>query len=277
MALIKCPNCGKEISDKAVSCVNCGFTTRNDNIVDLEGDFNSNNKKTRWKIIIVIITILIIMTAIIVVKIVSNNKVDEVSQSVMNDIDSIGEVTLDDAELIEKTISRYSTLTEKQKNQVKNYSVLLDAEDQLRQLQQNEENQIRENFNNAVIDMYLCAIDCEQIIGNLRELWDDDITHVESVFVNDATWNDNMYQALVKSYLKSDLIISTREDIADLQEANKVVVEDNKDLINWPDNMSEEKELYDELYGYYLNLYDSATNPSGNYISYCSNTNDYIE
>ena len=25
MALIKCPECGKEVSDKASSCINCGF------------------------------------------------------------------------------------------------------------------------------------------------------------------------------------------------------------------------------------------------------------
>ena len=25
MALIKCPECGKEISDKAEMCINCGF------------------------------------------------------------------------------------------------------------------------------------------------------------------------------------------------------------------------------------------------------------
>ena len=25
MALIKCPNCGKEISDKAIKCVECGY------------------------------------------------------------------------------------------------------------------------------------------------------------------------------------------------------------------------------------------------------------
>ncbi len=25
MALIKCPGCGKEISDKASTCINCGF------------------------------------------------------------------------------------------------------------------------------------------------------------------------------------------------------------------------------------------------------------
>ena len=25
MALIKCPECGKEISDKSVDCIKCGF------------------------------------------------------------------------------------------------------------------------------------------------------------------------------------------------------------------------------------------------------------
>lgn len=31
MALIKCPECGKEISDKAVICINCGFPLQQDN------------------------------------------------------------------------------------------------------------------------------------------------------------------------------------------------------------------------------------------------------
>lgn len=29
MALIKCPECGKEISDRAVSCPHCGYPIKN--------------------------------------------------------------------------------------------------------------------------------------------------------------------------------------------------------------------------------------------------------
>lgn len=29
MALIKCPECGKEVSDKAEKCINCGYPLRN--------------------------------------------------------------------------------------------------------------------------------------------------------------------------------------------------------------------------------------------------------
>ena len=31
MALIKCPTCGEEISDKAVQCVHCGATLKEEN------------------------------------------------------------------------------------------------------------------------------------------------------------------------------------------------------------------------------------------------------
>ena len=57
-------------------------------------------------------------------------KVDAVAQKVMNDIDSIAEVELSDKELIEKLEQTYSTLTDKQKEQIDNYAVLLNARDE---------------------------------------------------------------------------------------------------------------------------------------------------
>lgn len=59
------------------------------------------------------------------------NTIDEVSQKVMDDIDSIGTVELEDEKLIIKIEEVYSTLTDKQKEQVKNYATLLDARDKL--------------------------------------------------------------------------------------------------------------------------------------------------
>lgn len=38
MALIKCPECGREISDKAASCPGCGYPVENGNIVDTRSD-----------------------------------------------------------------------------------------------------------------------------------------------------------------------------------------------------------------------------------------------
>lgn len=56
---------------------------------------------------------------------------DEVVKKVSDDIDSIGEVTLDDEVLINKTYVIYNTLTDKQKNQIDNYADLLEAMDEI--------------------------------------------------------------------------------------------------------------------------------------------------
>lgn len=79
-------------------------------------------------------------------------KTDEVSQKIIDDINAIGTVELDDAELITKTLERYNTLTDKQKEQVTNYSVLLDAEDELETLKKNESDASEENNNELSSD-----------------------------------------------------------------------------------------------------------------------------
>ena len=79
--------------------------------------------KSRLKVISALLPFFIILS--------SCGKIDEVSKKVMDDIDSIGEVELSDQQLIERIESTYATLTDKQKEQVTNYAVLLNARDNL--------------------------------------------------------------------------------------------------------------------------------------------------
>ncbi len=69
----------------------------------------------------------------------ANTSVDSLSEKMINDIDSIGEVELEDEELINKLVERYSTLTESQKEQITNYATLLIAQDKLDELKKEEE------------------------------------------------------------------------------------------------------------------------------------------
>lgn len=62
---------------------------------------------------------------------------DPLSQKMIDDIDSIGEVTLDDEQLILQLIERYATLTDEQKEKVTNYVDLLTAQDELNNLMEN--------------------------------------------------------------------------------------------------------------------------------------------
>ncbi len=65
MALIKCPECGKEVSELAVSCPNCGFTINKSNeqtisyigSENIEGDVNKKNVKKRYHLWIAILII----------------------------------------------------------------------------------------------------------------------------------------------------------------------------------------------------------------------------
>ena len=61
-------------------------------------------------------------------------EIDPVSQKVMDDIESIGEITLEDEELIIKIKDTYNSLSDNQKDQVENYIDLLEAEEKLEEL-----------------------------------------------------------------------------------------------------------------------------------------------
>jgi len=63
-----------------------------------------------------------------------SKSVDPVSQKMIDDIESIGDVTEEDEAIIKKLLERYSTLTDQQKEQVSNYNILLEAEDKIDQL-----------------------------------------------------------------------------------------------------------------------------------------------
>lgn len=68
-------------------------------------------------------------------------KIDDASQKIIDDINSIGDVSLTDQELIEKIEKTYSTLTDKQKDQINNYAILLEARDSLDELIKQAETQ----------------------------------------------------------------------------------------------------------------------------------------
>lgn len=52
MALIRCPECGKEISDKAASCPNCGCPMRQERNVYLQEEYGEDEEESNselWK------------------------------------------------------------------------------------------------------------------------------------------------------------------------------------------------------------------------------------
>ena len=70
MALIKCPECGKEISEKATKCPNCGISFINTCLI-----------KMKISVVVFIISIIVIIGCSIYI---SNNKVDAAKERLDN-------------------------------------------------------------------------------------------------------------------------------------------------------------------------------------------------
>ena len=66
-------------------------------------------------------------------------EIDPIAQDTIDKIETLGDITLDDEDMIVKLEKTYSEMTEKQKNQVKNYIDLKNAREELDELKEQEE------------------------------------------------------------------------------------------------------------------------------------------
>lgn len=65
-------------------------------------------------------------------------EIDPIAQDTIDKIETLGDITLDDEDMIVKLEKTYSEMTEKQKNQVKNYIDLKNAREELDELKEKE-------------------------------------------------------------------------------------------------------------------------------------------
>ena len=70
MALIKCPECGKEISDKSPKCVNCGYPLT-------EGSKEQKNNKHKKIFLIIALFIICVLISIVIIFSISNKVTTE--------------------------------------------------------------------------------------------------------------------------------------------------------------------------------------------------------
>lgn len=143
MALITCPECGKQVSTLAEKCTNCGYPVSKMNItvdnpaMDISTMEPVNNqtiateqpKKKHTGLIAVIILALVICIGGAIFA-VTNKLTDSESQQVQqvyNEIASIGAVTLDSGDKINKVENSYNQLSPKCQRHVKNRKELANA------------------------------------------------------------------------------------------------------------------------------------------------------
>ena len=115
MALIKCPECGKEISDKAKKCPNCGYSNKKSGNVYKVG------------IITIVVIVIIAMAVFFALKNRLNDSEKRQVNQVITTIVDIGNVTSDSEPEISKAEKMYNKLSKKCKWHVDNYKTLKEA------------------------------------------------------------------------------------------------------------------------------------------------------
>ena len=249
MAIIKCPNCNKDISDKATECVHCGHVFENitkrtcgecgadinesDNIcnncgfpikenVELQkvelSSVNIDNAISNNKVKKVLIILIIIIVVILSVKWFNNFKSKK-----LEDIAN----------------SRYET----------NLDMILFE----------------------ILDGSVSAETCGNKIKKVwyNSIWEDDDEETDKYTKTNGKFNDDFNDSLKALFRDPDFI----SIVNDVEKSQKNVNKTMKELVNppekWKNAYIDLKELYDD----YLTLTNLCINPSGNIQSYSSNFN----
>ena len=97
MALIKCPECEKEISDKAKSCPHCGCPLNEDNsmssYIDENSIVKSEPKKPDKKIIIIVLAVILAIAVGIIIFLITKPD-DSDSKKTLNTVDTTATTTV---------------------------------------------------------------------------------------------------------------------------------------------------------------------------------------
>ena len=253
MAMMECPNCGEQVSDKAKKCVHCGavlipeekrYCQECGAELDTEADVcpkcgcpveNAKDSEAvpqqvevtgvkiakKSKQIIAITAVVLAIIALIVVAVVQGQKKKE-------------------AEEAAKRIEEYSANLE-----LVTYSMLSGAGD-------------AETCGNLIKKVWYNAI------YEKRDNSTDKYTRPNGYFVSD--FND----ALGNLFLDT----SFQSKISSIEENQKTVASLMKELKNPPEEYKDAYEAISELYDAYISLTNLATDPSGSLQTFSTNFND---
>lgn len=255
MALIKCPECGKEISDKAVSCPACGHqiiseTVFENNMIceECNTTLNRNDeicpncgcpvvhkeKDTLQKVEVASINI---------PQLSKKKRIVFISISVFIILAIIGSIF---GVIIHRkyTTAKYS-----------------------------------ENLQVATSTILLGASTAEDAGGLIHDVWYNTIYEKSDSRTDKYTKEDYPFHTSFNDDFNTSLATLMKDDefsskLDSIKSNQKLVNSIMKDLVNPPDKYKEAYEKLQTLYNSYLELTNLAINPTGNLTSYTSNFNN---
>lgn len=161
MALINCPECGKEVSDVVENCPHCGYPIKKS---------LKNVEKKPFPIKIVGISGGLVLLAIIVaVVLIQINKLSPEEQAcvdrVTEAITAIGVVTTDSEKSIQTAEDLYAELSDRCKKKVENYELLVSARENYNELRAKETSDL-------ITAIGEITVDSQKAIDTAKESYD---------------------------------------------------------------------------------------------------------
>ncbi len=248
MALIICPECGKQISDKAQRCIHCGFelTSNPINTTDNSLKYVDDNENNRY------------------LDETTMNKTDstlyETQTSVANKLDLRKGIIIGALAFVIIVIAVVVGSSIHQKTVERKKA---DKEKQL-------ETEYMENYTSAANEMFNGGLKAEKACGLIHDVWSNCIFDESDVTTDKYTsGTDDFNVALANLFTDSSFV----SDVADIKDS-KVKVDDlMKELKNPPDKYDDAYDALQDLYTEYTTMVSLAEEPSGSLTSYTSEFN----
>ena len=244
MAIIKCPNCNEDISDKSIKCVHCGeIINKETKIVCPEcGNEVKKNHKTCSN------------CGCPIEKNITPQQVEVTKVKIMNNLSKrkiiIGVIVI---LVIISIIFGISSLSKK--NSIEKY---------------------QDNLNNITLEMLNGAAEAENCGNLIKKVWYNTI-------YEESDWETNKYTQNSYGYFNDDFNDSLKalfsdpsfiEKLDSIEENQENVKDLMKDMKNPPEEFEEAYDDLKEYYDNYLTLTNLVINPSGSLTTFSNNFND---
>ena len=214
MAMIQCPECGKEISDTAKVCPNCGYPIQ------------KGKKQLSIKMVgILTVIVLLILGSVLFVL---SNQLNDIEQkevdNVITAISNIGEVNIESGSKITEAERLYDELSKKCQRHVTNYKELLEDRKIYNDYRAEETSGLIEQIGEVTLDSYAIIDKAEKSYDALSE----------------------EQKKIVKNY---EYLISAMEKMQELriEDTKSKISAIEMITLDSGDNIKEARESYDKL------------------------------